>query len=84
MKIDEFGRNLKEFQDNLEVAKKYKDENKTSMEEKLGTSIEKMKQELVSDISKKLDEPPFIDVDSPPLDVLNDMRRIENKLKNCQ
>jgi hypothetical protein len=49
-KIDEFGRNIKECEENLVKSNAYIDSTKPNMVEKLGNSIEKMKGLLVSDI----------------------------------
>jgi dynein heavy chain len=84
MKIDEFTRNCEECKKNIEAANKYIEEIKPDMEKKLSHSVEKMKAILVNEVLKKLDEPPFTEVDAQVDECLAELRKIENKLKKCQ
>lgn len=80
-KISELEKNCKLCQANIKLGEELVEKKKDDMEKRLASRIEKLKTMLVEDLDKRLDEGSIVSVDAQPSEALNELKKIENKLK---
>ena len=81
IKIVELDANFRECHKNIGQANEYIEKKKGDMEKRLTSRIEKLKSLLSEDLNKRLDEGTIISLDAHPTEALNELKKIETKLK---
>ncbi|OMJ81043.1 hypothetical protein SteCoe_18549 [Stentor coeruleus] len=76
--------NIKICKTNIDQANDFIEKKKPDMEKKLASRVEKLKVTLSEDLSKKLDEGSIILVEAHPTEALNELKKIETRLKKCE
>lgn len=84
MKILELEGHMKACKTNIESASEYIEKKKGDMEKRLASRVEKIKSQLSDDLLKRLDEGAIISVEAQPVEALNELKKIETKLKKCE
>ena len=81
VKFGELEKSCKDCRVNIDLASEFIEKKKGDMEKRLATRVEKLKTLLSEDLNKRLDESAIISVDAHPTEALNELKKIEAKLK---
>ena len=75
---------IKTCKTNIDQASDHIEKKKADMEKRLATRVDKLKANLSDDLLKKLDEGAIVSVEAQPVEALNELKKIETKLKKCE